>query len=77
MRRTAKSGEVQWDPKRGVLDPAALAGVDAVIHLSGAGIGDKLWTNSYRKEIMDSRTLSTALLASTIAGMSTKPTVFL
>ena len=77
VRRTAKSGEVQWDPKRGVLDPAALAGVDAVIHLSGAGIGDKRWTNSYRKEIMDSRTLSTALLASTIAGMSTKPTVFL
>ena len=36
VRRTAKSGEVQWDPKRGVLDPAALAGVDAVIHLSGA-----------------------------------------
>ena len=77
VRRTAKSGEVQWDPKRGVLDPTALAGVDAVIHLSGAGIGDKRWTNSYRKEIMDSRTLSTALLASTIAGMSTKPTVFL
>ncbi len=77
VRRTAKAGEVQWDPKRGVLDPAALAGVDAVIHLSGAGIGDKRWTNSYRKEIMDSRTLSTALLASTIAGMSTKPTVFL
>ena len=77
VRRTAKAGEVQWDPKRGVLDPAALAGVDAVIHLSGAGIGDKRWTNSYRKEIMDSRTLSTALLASTIAGMPTKPTVFL
>ena len=77
VRRSPKSGEIQWNPKSGTLDAAALEGVDAVIHLSGAGIGDKRWTSSYRKEILDSRTATTALLAKTIASLSRKPSVFL
>jgi uncharacterized protein (TIGR01777 family) len=77
VRRSPKSGEIQWNPKTGALDPAALEGVDAVVHLSGAGIGDKRWTAGYRKEILDSRTASTALLATTIASLSRKPSVFL
>ena len=77
VRRTPKSGEVQWNPAAGSLDAAALEGSDAVIHLSGAGIGDKRWTNAYRKEILDSRTQTTALLANTIASLTQKPKVFL
>ena len=77
VRRSPKSGEIQWNPKSGTLDAAALEGVDAVIHLSGAGIGDKRWTSGYRKEILDSRTATTALLASTMASLSRKPSVFL
>jgi len=77
VRRSPKSGEIQWNPKSGTLDAAALDGVDAVIHLSGAGIGDKRWTSSYRKEILDSRTATTALLAKTIASLLRKPSVFL
>ena len=77
VRRSPKSGEIQWNPKTGTLDAAALEGVDAVIHLSGAGIGDKRWTSGYRKEILDSRTATTALLASTMASLSQKPSVFL
>ena len=77
VRRSPKSGEIQWNPKSGTLDAAALEGVDAVIHLSGAGIGDKRWTDGYRKEILDSRTATTALLAKTMASLSRKPSVFL
>ena len=77
VRRSPKSGEIQWNPKTGALDPASLEGVDAVVHLSGAGIGDKRWTAGYRKEILDSRTASTALLATTIGSLSRKPSVFL
>ena len=77
VRRSPKSGEIQWSPKSGTLDAAALEGADAVIHLSGAGIGDKRWTAGYRKEILDSRTDTTALLAKTIASLSRKPSVFL
>ena len=77
VRRSPKAGEIQWNPKSGTLDAAALEGTDAVIHLSGAGIGDKRWTDGYRKEILDSRTDTTALLAKTIASLSRKPSVFL
>lgn len=73
--RTAQ--EVQWDPKAGVLDASAFDGVDGVVHLAGAGIGDKRWTSDYKREILESRTLSTRLLATTMASLAVKPTVFL
>ena len=77
VRRPARSGESQWDPKSGVIDEAVIDGADAVIHLAGAGIGDKRWTAAYRREVLESRTLSTALLARAIAAASNKPKVFL
>jgi uncharacterized protein (TIGR01777 family) len=77
VRRTAGAGQIMWDPKSGKLDPASLEGCDAVIHLSGAGIGDKRWSDAYRKEILDSRTATTLLLANTIASLQRKPSVFL
>jgi uncharacterized protein (TIGR01777 family) len=48
-----------------------------VVHLAGAGIGDKRWTNDYKREILESRTLSTRLLAATMASLPNKPRVFL
>lgn len=77
VRRAASTGEIMWDPKAGVLSPSALEGADAVIHLSGAGIGDKRWTSSYKREILESRTITTSLIANTIANMNRKPSVFL
>ena len=77
VRRAAGTGEVMWDPKAGVLSASALEGADAVIHLSGAGIGDKRWTTSYKREILESRTITTNLIATTIASMNRKPSVFL
>ena len=77
VRRAAGTGEIMWDPKAGVLSASALEGADAVIHLSGAGIGDRRWTTKYKQELVESRTKSTALLASTIANCAKKPSVFL
>ncbi len=77
VRRAPTRGEAQWDPQASVLDPAILEGADAVIHLSGAGIGDKRWTDAYKREVLESRTLSTSLLARTIATLERKPRVFL
>lgn len=77
VRRAASTGEIMWDPKSGVLSASALEGAGAVIHLSGAGIGDKRWTSSYKREILESRTITTNLLATTIANMNRKPSVFL
>ena len=36
--------DVHWDPDAGTIDAARLEGVDAVVHLAGAGIGDKKWS---------------------------------
>ncbi len=77
VRRGAGANEISWDPAKGILNAADVEGADAVIHLSGAGIADKRWTASYKKEILDSRTLSTGLLAKTIASLHKRPAVFL
>ena len=78
VRRTpANNDEIRWDPAAGILDASAFDGVDAVVHLAGAGIGDKRWSDSYKREILESRTKGTALLASTMAGLAAKPGVFL
>lgn len=68
--------EAQWDPARGHLDAGVLTGVEAVVNLSGAGVGDRRWSRSYRRIIRESRVRSTALLASAIAQLPEPPRVF-
>ncbi|MDG4832293.1 TIGR01777 family oxidoreductase [Solwaraspora sp. WMMD1047] len=69
VRRPPRSAdEVRWDPAAGQLDPTALSGVTAVINLSGAGVGDRRWTEAYKNLLRTSRVDSTGTLAATIAG---------
>ena len=77
VRGTPAAGEIGWDPHAGRLDPRALAGIDAVVNLAGAGIGDDRWTDDYKREIRESRTRATTLLAETIAATDDGPTVLL
>jgi uncharacterized protein (TIGR01777 family) len=49
--------------------------VDAVIHLAGAGVGDKRWTKKYKSEILNSRLLGTTAIANAIN--TVKPSVFI
>jgi uncharacterized protein (TIGR01777 family) len=51
-----------WDVASGTLDPEALAGVRHIVHLAGAGVADKRWTDQRRREIINSRTESAKLL---------------
>lgn len=67
VRTTARDGEIHYDPRAGQLDPEHLIGVDVIVHLAGAGIGDRRWTAAYRREILESRTLSTSLIARSMA----------
>ncbi len=76
-RPAAGPNEVQWDPAKGTLSAEALAGADAVVHLAGAGIGDHRWTDDYKREVLESRTKSTTLLAERIAECSQRPPVLL
>src|SRR4051812_10291276 len=69
--------EVRWDPDGGRLDPGALAGADAVVNLAGAGVGDHRLTESYRRTVLQSRTRTTSLISTTLAGMADGPRVLL
>lgn len=78
VRRETKPGadEISWDPAAGTIDAASLEGVDAVVHLAGAGIGDKKWTDDRKQIILDSRTKGTRVLSEALAGLSRAPTAF-
>ncbi|MFF8829112.1 TIGR01777 family oxidoreductase [Streptomyces sp. NPDC015131] len=78
VRRPARAGdEVEWDPRRRHVDTAGLAGCDAVVHLAGAGVGERRWTEAYKKEIRDSRVLGTAAIAEAVASLDVPPKVLL
>ncbi len=75
ISRRDQPGGITWDPSRGQLDPARLEGIDAVIHLAGAPLAEGRWTAERKRELEESRTEPTALLARTLAGLARKPRV--
>lgn len=65
LSRKSRSDTVpsyEWDVENGILDPNVFKGIDTIVHLAGAGIADKPWTESRKNEILKSRTQSTELL---------------
>jgi uncharacterized protein (TIGR01777 family) len=76
--RRAPSGvdEIRWDPERGVVDPASVSGYDVVIHLAGAGIADRRWSEQRKTVLRESRTVGTRALADALARAERPPRVF-
>lgn len=74
-RKPVAPDEVFWDPNAGTVDLAPLEGVDAVIHLAGAGVGDKRWSKKYKTQILNSRLYGTNTIASAVEKL--KPSVFI
>lgn len=78
VRRPARRpDEVRWDPASNRVDKGPLSGVDAAIHLAGAGLGDRPWTPGYRRLVYDSRVNGTRTLASVLADLEPRPRVLL
>lgn len=67
------AGTMRWDPAAGTIDP--IAGVDAVVHLAGVGIGDRRWTEGHKARVLDSRVRGTALLCEALAASAKPPAV--
>lgn len=61
--------EVAWLIDDRPLDPAVLAGADAVVGLNGASIGRFPWTASYRHTLLWSRITPTQALASAVRSL--------
>jgi uncharacterized protein len=73
--RPQQPGDVRWDPKSGEVELAALAGIDGVVHVAGAGVGEHRWTASYREEIMRSRVDGTRTIVRAMAALDPRPSV--
>ena len=74
-RATVSPDEIVWDPSQGEIDLSALEGMEAVIHLAGAGVGDHRWTSKYKATILNSRLLGTTTIAQACATI--QPAVFI
>lgn len=61
--RPGSPDEVSWTPGAGELPLAALDGVDAIVNLAGAGIGDRRWDADYKRLVESSRVESTRTIA--------------
>jgi uncharacterized protein (TIGR01777 family) len=57
---------IAWDPQSGPLDASALDGVEAVVNLAGASLGSGRWTDARKREIADSRIVTTRRLVEAI-----------
>lgn len=70
-RGTIGSNEatIGWDPGGGTIDAGGFEGVDAVVHLAGAGIADRRWSDHRKRVVKQSREKGTRLLATTLADM--------
>src|SRR4051794_25500057 len=79
VRRAPRAGsdEIRWDPDKGTIDSAELAGVDAVVNLAGENIAGQRWTQAFKDKIINSRLRSTKLLCETLANLAAKPSVLI
>jgi uncharacterized protein (TIGR01777 family) len=67
--------ESRWDPDASSVDRSAFESCDAVVNLSGAGIGERRWTPARKRVLVDSRVQATRLLCETIADLARSPRV--
>lgn len=51
-----------WKPSEGIFDPTPLKKANYIINLAGSGIADKAWTQARKRDIIESRTQSAAII---------------
>jgi uncharacterized protein len=66
-----------WDVQRGIVDKKAVSEASFIIHLAGAGIGKKLWSDRRKQEILDSRVKGAQLIFNTIKENKTNLKAFI
>lgn len=66
-----------WNPEKNEIDRKAISSADYIIHLAGAGIGDKRWTRKRRQVISDSRIKTCELIFNSVQETGTKLKAFI
>jgi len=72
----AEQGDVRWDPGAASIDIAAMQGVEAVVHLSGASIAGARWNSVRKAELRSSRVDTTRVLVDALTHLHERPRVF-
>ena len=67
----------KWEPEKKIIDSKALEGLDFIVHLAGANIGEKRWSSSRKEEIIRSRVDSSVFLHEKIAEAGTSLKAFI
>lgn len=65
-RTKKKENDFEWDIEKGIIDEKAFENVGHIIHLAGANISEKRWTDERKKEIISSRVDSAQLILKTL-----------
>jgi uncharacterized protein len=79
VRRQSDAGamgnvaDALWQPERGEIDAAAIAGCDAAVHLAGENISEGRWTEEKKRRIIESREKGTRLISETLARLDPRP----
>jgi len=77
LRGAPEQPEALWNPAAGWVREGALEGVDAVIHLAGADIASKRWSEHRKRLLRESRVDATRLLVDHIGSLSRRPRVLI
>ena len=72
----AELRHIVWNPATGVLDSRA-EGADALIHLAGASIAGHRWTQSWKRELRESRVAATRSLIASLRQFRQPPRIFI
>ncbi len=65
-RKKKHSNDFEWNIKNKTIDDTAFEGVSHIIHLAGANISEKRWTDERKKELISSRVDSADLIVKTL-----------
>ncbi len=81
LSRKSKPGNsysvYSWNPDKNEIENEAIKSADYIIHLAGAGIGDKRWTKKRRQLIIDSRVRTTELIFNKVRESGRMPKAFI
>lgn len=71
-RKKEAENEFEWDLENNIIDEKVFENVSHIIHLAGANISEKRWTDDRKKELISSRIDSAKLILNTLKKKNVK-----
>ncbi|MFC7347232.1 TIGR01777 family oxidoreductase [Chryseobacterium zhengzhouense] len=71
-RKKEAENEFEWDLENNIIDENVFENISHIIHLAGANISEKRWTDDRKKELISSRVDSAKLILNTLKKKNVK-----